>query len=407
MAKYLVQAIDASGKERRDLFEANSQAEAMSLAEGKKLTVLEIEEAKGGATLTPPSFQWKKAVSQGAVLSFYEQLGFLIKAGIPVFQAIKMLSDTLRDAALQKILKEVQFELSEGFPLSLALQKYAASFPPLHTSLIAVGEKSGNLDAALNQLVELVREHRDIRERLIKAAAYPVFLLSLSVGLVVGLLLYIFPKFEDIFKSFNVKLPATTEFLLTLSQALREHGFFSLTLTLGTITLLGYFLRRPSLSYERAKFFFNTPIVSQVLIFQFTALFSKTLSGLLASGVPLMESLGICKETLHGKFKGMLFEKLLRTVKEGEPMSKGMEGELLIPEMARQLVIVGEKTGRIDVMTDNIFRFYKKEYVERLGVMTSILQPLLLFLAAGLIATVAISLFVPLFKLGAAMKSGE
>jgi type II secretory pathway component PulF len=217
MAVFKYQAVDNLGKELNEQVEAESEAAAMKTLHARNLTVLEMRPAGAGdvaaaADVKPAaSGKGQPRVPVAVVLGFYEQLGFLIKAGIPVFLAIKMLGETLSNPALSLILKSVLFELSEGFPLSGALQKFPDSFPPLHTSLIGVGEKSGNLDGALAQLVELTREQQEIREKIVKAAAYPIFLLVLSGSLVVGLLLFIFPKFEEIFLAFDVKLPWTTE----------------------------------------------------------------------------------------------------------------------------------------------------------------------------------------------------
>jgi len=136
----------------------------------------------------------------------------------------------------------------------------------------------------------------------------------------------------------------------------------------------------------------------------FMALFAKTLSSLLKAGIPLLEGLSICQHTMTGKMKKDFFDRLIGIVRDGEKTSKGMENSPWIPEMARQLVIIGETTGNLDLMLENIFLFYKKRYNELLTQLTAVLQPLLLFFAAALIALVATSLFVPLFKLGGAMR---
>jgi len=407
MAIFKYQAIDTQGKQIDEHVDAESEAAAMQTLRGRNLTVLELR--PGGAASAAPAaqkalFGGKKRVSMVVVLTFYEQLGFLIKAGIPVFLAIRMLSDTFNNPTLTEVLKSVIFELSEGFPLSSALMKFPESFPPLHTNLIGVGEKSGNLDGSLAQLVELVKEQQEIRGQIVKSAAYPVFLLALSGGLVIGLLLFIFPQFEDIFKSFDVKLPLTTEIFMAASRYMRAN--MALIFSSAGIGIVGiaYFFQSEKTSETRDKIMLATPILRDVFISMFVALFAKTLTSLLKSGIPLMESLIICKETIRGKLKGKFFDRLIATVKEGDPTSKGMEGETLIPEMARQLITVGEKTGNLDKMMENIFLFYKKRYGEMLGKATAVLQPILLLFAAGLIALVGISLFVPLFKLSSSMR---
>ena len=407
MPFYSVQAIDKTGKETREQLEAPSEAEATRLAQGRQLTVLEVREMGVGAPQAPTQafgFLRGRKVPQSLVMQFYEQLAFLTKAGIPIFMAMKMLAEQLRNPAFSEILKTVLFDISEGLPLSISLQKFPDTFPVLHTNLIAVGEKSGNLDAALMELVELVREQNEIREKVIKATAYPVFLLGLTVTLVLGLLMFIFPKFQDIFKAFNVKLPFLTEMLITMSVALRTNT----VLIFSSLAVFGYglfyFFTNDRMSERRDMLFLAIPVMNDVFVSMFVALFFKTLSSLVRSGIPLLEGLSMCQQTIRGEYKRKFFDKVIKTVREGEPTSKALEGSPLIPELARQLVVVGEKTGALDAMLRNAFLFYKKRYGDKLTTLTAIIQPILLFVAAGTICVVAIALFVPLFKLSSSMK---
>jgi type IV pilus assembly protein PilC len=413
MPRYDCVAFDIHGKEKHEQLDAASENEAIAQLRKRNLTVVELRLISGDkkeATEESAAAFSKSTVGKvpiAVVLNFYEQLAFLIKAGIPIYMAIKMLGDTFKNRNLAQILKEVMFGLSEGSPLSSALQRYPESFPPFHTSLIAVGEKSGNLDESLAHLVDLVRERQETREGLVKAAAYPIFLLVLSVSLVVGLLVFIFPKFQEIFSSFHVKLPTLTAFFIGASEYLRGHSATLLTATSAMLFGLWYFFTSEQTSAQRDKLFLSLPLFEDVFVSMFVATFTKTLSNLLRAGIPLLEALVICQQTIRGVLKFKFFEKVIETVREGEPMSKGMEGSQFIPEMARQLVIVAESTGQIDLMMENIFKFYKKRYREMLGVTTAVVQPLLMFFAAGLIAMVAISLFVPLFKLSSAMRGQE
>jgi len=413
MPQYLAQVIDPKGRQANEQVEAASEREAIERLAKKQLVVLEIKSAGNAPVVSAPGTAAAAAaktmprVGITVILGFYEQLAFLIKSGIPVFLAIRMLSDTMKNKSLAGILKNVLYELSEGFPLSGSLQKYPESFPPLHTQLIAVGEKSGNLDSALNHLVELVREQLDIREKIVKASVYPLFLLTMSFSLVIGLLLFVFPKFEEIFKSFNAQLPPTTLFLLQLSNYLRNNVTVVFSMIGGVGISLFYFMKSEAVSESRDRFFLAVPLVREVMVSMFMALFAKTLSSLLKAGIPLLEGITICQNTMAGKLKRAFFDHLIGVVRDGEKTSKGMEGSPLIPELARQLIIVGETTGNLDEMLENIFLFYKKRYTEVLAQLTAVLQPLLLFFAAALIALVATSLFVPLFKLGSSMSQGQ
>lgn len=411
MPQFEYQAVDISGRSLKERVDAASESDAMRLLSERHLTVVDLRLVQGGgkgeSASAPSTLGQSVSIPTQVVLNFYEQLSFLLAAGIPVYQCVSMLTDSLGHAKLSSVLRRVQFELSDGTPLSAALQRYPKSFPLLHTNLIAIGEKSGNLDEALNQLVDLVNEQQEIRSKVIAAAAYPLFLLTLSSSLVVGLLFFIFPQFEEIFKSFNVALPPLTQFLIEASKWMRTE-IFALTSWCAVLgTAIVFFFRSDQTSEIRDKFFLSLPLIRDVYISVFVAMFSKTMSNLLHSGIPLLDGLAICQETLQGRLKYKFFEHLIKIVKEGDPMTKGMDNSPLIPKLAHQLLLVGEKTGQLDGMMARVFGFYKKRYNEMLDKTAAVLQPVLLFFAAGLIAVVAISLFVPLFKLGASMHQGE
>jgi len=408
MPLYRCEAVDLSGEVRVEELEACSDVDAIAKLKDRRFTVLQVVELRDSqnAPIKARAVDPETRVSIDVVLSFYEQLSFLLRSGIPIYLSVKMLTESIQDFKMKELLRVVLFELSEGNPLSGTLQKFPKAFPPFHTHLVAVGEKSGNLELALSDLVDLIREQQEIRERMVKAAAYPLFLAALCFSLVIGLLLFIFPKFESIFESFNVKLPATTEFLLTLSRTLRAQGSSLLVATASAVFAAIVFLRSERASEARDRLWLNIPLVRDLFVSMFVALFAKTLSTLIKSGTPLLEAIHTCQSTISGRYKFKFFEGILRTVRDGESISKATEGSPLVPEMARQLLIIGENTGQMDKMLDNIFAFYKKRYLELLSKLTAVLQPILLFVAAGLIALVAVSLFVPLFKLGANLRSG-
>ncbi len=408
MRRYQCIAYDQGGRKHDESIEAASEAEALEHFRKRNFILIEMkevrkgEEGKGAAPNGKP--EKVGGVPVMAILNFYEQLSFLLKSGIPIYTAVRMLSEMFVNKNLSKILKNVLFVLSEGYPLSVALQRYPQHFPSFHTSLINVGETSGNLDEALSHLVDLVKERLEIQRNLFKAAAYPVFLLVLSVCLVVGLLVFIFPEFQRIFASFKVTLPPITLFFISVSEFMRGQaigivGGLALSMV-GTV----HFLFSKSTSGMRDQFFLKIPVVRDVFVSMFVATFSKTFGNLLKAGIPILTALMICKDTIQGKFKEDFFDKVISFVKEGESTSKGMQNSPLIPEMAYQLILVSESTGQIDGMMENIFKFYRKRYSELLTTLTAIVQPVLMFMAAGLIAMVAISLFLPLFKLGSTIR---
>ncbi|MBI4404247.1 MAG: type II secretion system F family protein [Deltaproteobacteria bacterium] len=413
MTKFHYEAVDSTGNPQVSEIDAESSEQAMELLASRNLTVLEVKEksgisltGEGMGTVAEPSAFYKllNAIPLQIILVFYEQLSFLISSGIPIYLSIRMVMENIKNAPLVKVLQTVMYDLSEGFTLSMALQKYPHHFPPMQTHLIAIGEKTGNLDKILNHIVDLVREQQDIRDRFVKAASYPLFLLGMTLTLVFGMVYFVFPKFADIFNSFKVGLPPTTQFLMGLSKTLNEKLPIIGAVAAGIIAGGIFFFKSERTSGIRDQVFLRIPFFNQIYTSMFVSLLAKMLGSLLASGIPLLEALVLCSHTIRGKIKREFMEQLIAGVREGEAASTIMRRSKLIPELAIQLTAVGEQTGRIDKMMDNIFRFYKQQYTERITLVSSALQPMLMIFMALVVGVVAMSLFVPLFKLSSTIR---
>lgn len=410
MPQFRYKAVDALGKECSAEMEAPDESQAAQALTGKNLTVLELTVISGGKEGTgvrqvKPRFQSVK-IPMGPVLELYEQISFLVGSGIPLYLSLRMLAESLKNPTLIRVVKRLVFELSEGQKLSQAMQHFPKCFPLLHCRLVAVGESTGDLPKVLSHLVDLVREMQEIKQRFWKAVAYPVFLVSISALLVFSLLVFVFPKFQQIFLSFHVTLPALTVALMDLGVFLKAH-LGSFLLALGSIGGFLYLMAtQDSFRMARDRWALKTPFVGDVYVSLFVSLLAKNLESLLKTGVTLIDALWICRDTLapRGGLKYLFFSKLITATKEGELMSVVMQRSPLIPEMVWQLTAVGEKTGSLGTMMGNVFVYYKKRYIERLSRFASILGPGMMIVAAAIIAVTAASLFLPLFQLGSAIR---
>ncbi len=414
MPRFHCQAIDSQGREIKETIEAATEAQAFQTLANRKLTIVEMKELRTdptapGTTQEGQTFldNLMTQIPMADILGFYEQLSFLISAGIPIHLCLRMNIQNTKNPLLVDTLKKVMFDLTEGVAFSSALQKYPRFFPALHTQLIGIGEKTGALDKALIQLIDLTRERLDIREKVVKASSYPFFLIGMSLSLVLAMILFVFPKFQEIFASFEVKLPPLTAFLMGLSATLNEHVLLILVGVCAVVGGILYFFKSEAMSDTREQILVSIPLVREVFLSMFVALFSKTLSSLLRSGIPLLEALVICQRTLPGGLKQKFFNTVIAGVREGETASSLMERNGFVPELVWQLTAVGEKTGDLATIMDHLFTFYKKKCTDGLNKMTGILKPALMFFSAGIVMTIAGALFIPLFKLGSSMKRGD
>lgn len=417
MPQFKYKAIDAGGNETVSSLEAASETDLISQLSAKNLTVVDLkvvqsdlgskEDLDEGADLGDKFGSLTSRIPMAIVLSFYEQLSFLLVSGIPLHLCIRMTVENLKHQELISVLKRILFDLSEGSLLSASMRRFPKVFPTLHTQIIHIGEKTGTLDKALLQLVDLTKERLDIERQALNAASYPAFLMLLSSSLCIGMIAFVFPKFQDIFSSFGGKLPALTTFLMDLSHWMNENSF---TFLAGTVAVVGgtlFFLFSNTLSEMREKLMLSTPILKDVFISMFVSQMSKTMGSTLKSGIPLMESLIIVRRTLPEGVRRDFLDTCIHAVREGEPLSLAIQRAELVPELVWQLVSVGEKTGNMATIMDNIFFFYKKKYQEMLDRVMGVLKPALMFGSAVVISAMAAALFIPLFKMGSNIKRGD
>jgi len=252
MPTFQYQAVDDAGKERAAQIDGTSEQEVLTMLEKKNFTVFEIKRVDSETPIeSSSSFSSPGAfaalltpkVPLPVLLTFYDQLAFLIKSGIPIFLAIKMILDNIKDVQLTKLLKQILFDLKEGFTFSSAMQKFPIHFPKLHTYLIGMGERAGNLEGSLQYLLELVQEQQETRAKFIKSMSYPIFLVGMTVTLIFCMVFFVFPRFQEIFDSFEVELPFTTAFLMDLSEILHSYFVVIFGSVFGCIVGVWFFLK--------------------------------------------------------------------------------------------------------------------------------------------------------------------
>lgn len=354
---------------------------------------------RGGSEKTPPEILRQTSVPLGEVREVFSELAFMLQSGIPLFTSLGLIANHIRLNRLKAIIDKVRFDLSEGVPLSGALRQYPRAFNPVQTSMILIGEASGNLDAALDDLVKMIDDERDLRDEIRKAVAYPIFMLSLSTILILGMLLFIFPKFRTIFLGFKAKLPIITTLFMNASQFMVEHieliigGLVVIPLTIflfQNVTALRYL-------WDRDKF--KIPLFGRLFQAQVLARFGRIMGSLLATGVPLVESLQLYRSVSTNLYIGESFDVVIARVKEGVLLSDALTACYLFTPLTIQLIKTGENTGELDLMTQRIFEFYRKRLSTKIKHLITILEPTLLAVMGGVVSIMAISVMLPLFRL--------
>ena len=399
MAEFLCKVADGSGKVFSHIEPAESIAEARQKLSDRGLFVYNVRPRAGVLG------QWfgnkrQKSVDGNDFLVFNQQLNTLIKAGIPILKALDLLSERAAAERLRPVLTEVRRLVREGTPLSEALEQQGV-FPKVYTVSILAGEKSGNLSGVLEYYIAYQRVTTGLRKKLIATLIYPVILICAATGIVTYLVSSVIPKFAGLYNDLNITLPQATRILIAITVTYRP-------LLLGTIVFLvlaavAVFAWAQSdqggLAMDRIKM--RLPLIGETLTkFQF-AQFCRTLSTLLTGGTPLVQAMETAGGAIRSRLVSGAIAQGAQLVREGQSLHSSLSSTGLVPDLALEMIEVGEASGSLSAMLASVAEFYEDDVNTHLANMVALIEPAILVFMAILIAFILVALYLPMFSLSA------
>src|SRR5580704_12582589 len=397
MAEFLCKVADGSGKVFLQVEPAESVAEARQKLSDRGLFVYNVRPRVGMLG------QWfgqrrQKSVDGNDFLVFNQQLNTLIKAGIPILKALDLLSERAAAERLRPVLGEVRRLVREGTPLSEALEQQGV-FPKVYTVSILAGEKSGNLSGVLEYYIAYQRVTTGFRKKLISTLIYPVILICAATFIVTYLVSSVIPKFAGLYNDLNINLPQATRILIAITVTYRP--YLLATIAALVVLAIGVFAwsqtEQGGLTMERVRM--RLPLLGETLTkFQF-AQFCRTLSTLLAGGTPLVQAM----ETAGGAIRGRLISGAImqgaQLVKEGQSLHSSLSSTGLVPDLALEMIEVGEASGSVTAMLASVAEFYEDDVNTHMANMVALIEPAILIFMAILIAFILVALYLPMFSL--------
>lgn len=335
------------------------------------------------------------------VAQMTRQLAALLKAGVPLLQSLQMLSRSLPSAALTEVVLALHKDVGEGQPLHLALSQHPAHFSGLYISMVQAGESAGILDTLMERLAQTLEKNEALRSRVRSALTYPVAVLVIASAVLVMILVFVVPVFQDVFQSFGAELPWATQVVVGLSQALTTAG----PAMLAAMVLGVWWLRRPA-QRDAAwqawlqRSLLKTPLLGALIQSAVVARWSQTLSALLAAGVPLAEALGPVGQASDHPVYERITGQLQRQVAQGSSLSEAMGRTGRFPHMIVQLCHTGEETGAMDTLLARAGSLMEAEMDDRVNALSSLLEPLIIVVLGGLIGGILVAMYLPIFRLG-------
>ena len=411
MPLFAYTAVDAQGKTHQGTIEANSAADAATAVKKQGRFPTQIAETTGAASKAKgKGFSLSFSVGSGAgtgkvppkVLTvFTRQLSTLISAGLPLLRSLRTLSKQEKNANLKKIMANLAESVEGGTTFSEALAQHPKAFNKLYVNMVKAGELGGVLEIVLTRLAEFAEKSQRIRGKVTSAMVYPIVVLTIAVGIVTFLMLFIVPKFEAIFKDMlgGRPLPPITQIIMDLSRFIQ--GNFILIAAVLAVLVVGlrFALRLPGVSTAVDNYKLKLPLFGDMLTKTAVARFSRTLGTLVSSGVPILQALQITRDTAGNERVGNAVESIHDNVKEGESMVAPMEASGIFPPMVVSMVQVGEETGQLPDMLTKVADVFEEEVDTAVAGLTSLLEPVMIVLLALIVGTIVVALFLPLITI--------
>lgn len=400
--KYNYTASDREGTEVKGNIEASSREQAVEQLHQKNLIVMSIDEDISLAFNRLANIQIGGFSLKDRVL-LSKQLGVMLTAGLPLTQAMEVLVDQAQDDIMKEQLTGARNDLQNGIPLSQAFAKNTKIFNEVQINLIAAGEKSGNLVEIMQKISEDMEKAHQLRGKIRGALIYPAIIFVAIFLVMIVLVVFMVPQMEKLYEDFGIEnLPFVTNIIVTFSNIITStSGIVGISLFLLT-SVIGFFYYRSTESGKRVfhKLALRLPVFGKLNNMIQVAEFSRLLSLLLSSGVPIVDALNIVANSTSNMIYADVVRESAAKVTKGVPLAQPMTRSDVFPKVFTRVITIGEETGKLDQVLLDMADFYDNEVSEMAGNLTKLLEPVILLIVAGLVAFLAIAVYWPIYNIG-------
>ncbi|MGZ3724740.1 MAG: type II secretion system F family protein [Pseudobdellovibrio sp.] len=412
MATYIYQARAISGKVMTGRIDARDEPDAKIKLRAKQLIPLKLtltgNEKVNRSEIEEALFKFMAPKIKTKELKlFTRQFSTLINSGINIADALRILSEGSISHILKEALLQIRSSIEVGKRLSDSMAMHDRVFDSLYCNLIRAGEEAGIIDTILQRLAIYIEKNDRIRGQVKSALVMPAVICFVALLVIGGIMLFIIPKFKEIYEGSGKKLPALTELILSISDAIRSKWYVVTLFMGGVVGSFGYYTNTTVGKQNLDTFMIRAPVIGEVVQKSAVARMTRTLSTLLSSGIGLLEAIDIAAKT-SGNY---VIEKALNECKEsvtaGKPFHVPLSRQKDLPMLVGQMVGIGEQSGSLDAMLSKVADFYEEEVENAVKAMTQLIEPLLMVGLGGVIAVIMIAMYLPVFSMGDAIDSGQ
>jgi len=402
MPTYIAEVRDQQGRDKKETVNAQSLVEASAMLRNKGYSVKGVKEKTGFSF----SFDLSTVGVKDKAL-FSRQFAAMVNAGVAMVRCLGVLSEQCNNPKLKKALQAISAEVQQGTDLSVAMGKHPDCFDKLYISMVQAGEVGGVLDEVLNRLAKVLEDMARLQGQIKSAMAYPVTVGFIAFIVFIGMTVFLLPIFAGVFASIGGELPALTQFMMGVSAVLRG-PFLNppnywivvvVAVIAATVFAVKTYYKTPIGRLQIDGLLLKAPIIGDLNQKSAVARFTRTFGTLTRSGVPILNSLEIVKDTAGNQVICNAIAGCMAEIEQGGVMSLAIQRANVFPLMAIQMMAIGEETGQLDAMMMKVADFYEEEVEQAVKALTSMLEPLMMVGLAGMVGVILLSMYLPLFAM--------
>ncbi len=396
-------ALDAQGKQKKGVLEADTARQVRAQLREQGLTPLDVNEAAQAAKKQQASFSGRfgGGISAADLALITRQLATLVRAALPLEEALKAVSDQCEKAAHKSMMLAVRAKVVEGHPLADGLAQFPDVFDTLFRAMVKAGEKSGHLDSVLERLADYTEKRQQMRSTITMALVYPAILVVVATAIVVGLLTFVVPKVVAQFDRVGAELPLLTRIMIALSDLLQHWWWLILLLIIVIVMFIRSLLKQPAIRLQVDHSMLSWPLIGRLARGVNTARFARTLSILSASAVPLLEGLRIAGEVVGNHYLKQIIAEATTRVREGSSLRAALSKTNAFPPMLIHMIGSGENSGELENMLERAADNQEREFEALVTVTLRLLEPLVILLMGGVVMCIVLAILLPIMKMSA------
>ncbi|MEO8444595.1 MAG: type II secretion system inner membrane protein GspF [Gammaproteobacteria bacterium] len=399
MGAFEYTAVDASGKERRGVLEGDTARQVRQLLRERQLFPLTVAEIAEREASRQQSFSLRPTMSPNDLALVTRQLATLVQSSLPLEEALLAVSEQTESPRVKSVLLGVRSKVMEGHTLADGFADFPKAFPDIYRATVSAGEQSGHLDAVLERLADYTEGRQILRQKIQNAMIYPIVLTVLALMIVSGMLVYVVPKVVGVFANSGRELPGLTVFLIGLSNFLRDYGLVLVAALIAAGFAARRALQRPGPRRWRDSLLLRLPLVAKLVRGSNTARFTRTLSILTGSGVPVLEALSISAEVVTNVPMREAVDGAAARVREGAPIGKSLAVGGYFPPLCVHLISSGEASGELETMLTRAATNQEREMDGLIAALLGILEPALIVTMGIIVLVIVLAILLPIFEL--------